>query len=101
LNHDDTPKEKTMYTGLFREMVDLIGRPFHSHEFDFGDDQFFKSIYDLGQRISNSKEIRNSNAARGARDGIYINRTYFGLFHILNALKARVYTKSNTFALAS
>jgi predicted unusual protein kinase regulating ubiquinone biosynthesis (AarF/ABC1/UbiB family) len=101
LNQDDTPKEKTMFTGLFREMVDLIGRPFHSHEFDFGDDKFFKSIYDLGQRISNSKEIRNSNAARGARDGIYINRTYFGLFHILNALKARVYTKSNTFALAS
>ena len=101
LNKDDTPKEKQLFKGLFQEMIDLLGKPFHSDEFDFGDDAFFKKIYDLGQRISTSKEVKNSNAARGARDGLYINRTYFGLFHILNGLKARVYTKSNTFALAS
>jgi predicted unusual protein kinase regulating ubiquinone biosynthesis (AarF/ABC1/UbiB family) len=101
LNHDDTEKEKKFYSGLFREMVDLFGQPFHSYEFDFGNDKFFKQIYDLGMRVSSSKDVRNSNAARGARDGIYINRTYFGLFHILNALKARIRTKSHTFALAS
>lgn len=97
----DTEKEKTLFTSLFQEMVDLIGQPFHADEFDFGNDEFFKQIYDLGMRISSSKEVRKANAARGARDGIYINRTYFGLFHILNSLKARISTKSHTFALAS
>ena len=101
LNDDDGPKEKKLFKGLFREMVDILGQPFHSIEFDFGNDAFFKQIYDLGERISNSKEVRRSNAARGARDGLYINRTYFGLFNILNKLKAQIYTKSNTFALAS
>lgn len=101
LNEKDTVKEKKLFKGLFQEMVDLLGRPFHSSEFDFGNDEYFKQIYDLGIRISSSKEVRKSNAARGARDGLYINRTYFGLFHILNTLKAKIYTKSNTFALAS
>lgn len=101
LNEDDSPKEITLFKGLFQEMIDLLGQPFHAKEFDFGDDFFFKQIYDLGLRISNSKEVRKSNAARGARDGLYINRTYFGLFHILNSLKAKIFTKSNTFALAS
>lgn len=101
LNEQDTPKQKRLFKGLFQKMVDLLGKPFHADEFDFGDDAFFKQIYDLGQKISNSKEVRKSNAARGARDGLYINRTYFGLFHILNSLKANIYTKSNTFALAS
>lgn len=100
LTKNDSEKEKTLFKSLFREMVDLIGQPFHSDAFDFGDDAFFKQIYELGTRISSSKEVRNANAARGARDGIYINRTYFGLFHILNSLKARVRTKSRTFALA-
>ncbi|MCK5705959.1 MAG: hypothetical protein KAI29_32640, partial [Cyclobacteriaceae bacterium] len=95
------PKEKKLFKGLFQEMVDLLGKPFHANEFDFADDAFFKKIYELGERISTSKEVKKSNAARGDRDGLYINRTYFGLFHILNSLKAKVYTKSNTFALAS
>jgi len=101
LNKNDTPKQKDLFKGLFQEMVDLLGQPFHADEFDFGDDEYFRKIYELGQRISSSKEVRKSNAARGARDGLYINRTYFGLFHILNTLKAKIYTKSNTFALAS
>jgi len=101
LNDADSPKEKKLFKGLFKEMVNLLGQPFHAAEFDFGNDEFFKQIYDLGERISSSKEVRSSNAARGARDGLYINRTYFGLFNILNSLKAKIYTKSNTFALAS
>ncbi len=100
LTKSDSEKEKTMFKALFKEMLNLVGRPFHSDNFDFGDEAFFRQIYELGTRISSSKEVRNANAARGARDGIYINRTYFGLFHVLHSLKARVRTKSQTFALA-
>jgi predicted unusual protein kinase regulating ubiquinone biosynthesis (AarF/ABC1/UbiB family) len=100
LNTSDTPKEKALFKGLFREMVDLFGKPFHSDEFDFSDDNFFKAIYNLSEQVASSREIKNANAARGARDGLYINRTYFGLYHILNKLRARIITKSHTFALA-
>jgi predicted unusual protein kinase regulating ubiquinone biosynthesis (AarF/ABC1/UbiB family) len=101
LNTTDTPKEKALFKSLFREMVDLFGKPFHSDEFDFSDEKFFKAIYNLSEQVASSREIKNANAARGARDGLYINRTYFGLYHILNKLKARIITKSHTFALAS
>lgn len=101
LNETDSPAEKKLFKGLFQEMVNLLGKPFHTDKFDFGDGEFFKQIYDLAQRISNSKEVKKSNAARGDRDGLYINRMYFGLFHILNGLKAKIFTKSNTFALAN
>ncbi len=100
LNTSDTPKEKALFKGLFREMVDLFGKPFHSDEFDFSDDNFFKAIYNLSEQVASSREIKSANAARGARDGLYINRTYFGLYHILNKLRARIITKSHTFALA-
>jgi len=97
----DTPHEKKFYTDLFSEMISHLGKPFHSDVFDFGNDEYFTRIYEIAKRLSGSKELRNSKVARGIRDVIYINRTYFGLFHILNTLKARITTKSNTFALAS
>ena len=95
LNKDDSVEEKEFYKGLFREMVDLLGRPFHEGRFDFGNDDFFMKISDLATRISTSAEIRKSNAARGARDGLYINRTYVGLFHVLHSLQADIVTESN------
>ncbi|MCK5210757.1 MAG: AarF/ABC1/UbiB kinase family protein [Cyclobacteriaceae bacterium] len=101
INNEDSESEIKMFKGLFREMVDLLGKPFFNKEFDFGDNEFFEKIYNLGLRISKSKEVKNSNAARGSRDGLYINRTYFGLYHVLNSLRAMVCTKSNTFTLAS
>lgn len=101
LLESDSPHEKQFFKGLFSEMIGHLGKPFHSDMFDFGDKEYFTKIYEIASRISKSKEIRNSNAARGMRDVIYINRTYFGLFHILNSLNARITTKSNNFALAS
>jgi predicted unusual protein kinase regulating ubiquinone biosynthesis (AarF/ABC1/UbiB family) len=89
---EDSPKDRKLFTGIFKEMIGLLGRPFHSDTFDFSDDAYFKQIYDLGDRISNMEEVRNNKAARGSRHGLYINRTYFGLYNILNDLKAKIVT---------
>jgi len=40
------------------------------------------------------KEFRDSKKARGVKDAIYINRTYFGLYTLLHELGAKVDTKS-------
>lgn len=92
LDASDSPKEKEFFTRLFRDMIELLGRPFRSQEFDFGDDSYFEEIYTLGNDMSNIKELRKSKTARGNKHGLYINRTYFGLFNLLNELKAKIIT---------
>lgn len=89
---DDTPEEKVMYISLFKEMTMLLGKPFHGDQFDFADDSYFDQIYALSERLSNMKELRNSKHPRGSRHGLYINRTYFGLYQLLNMLQAKVKT---------
>lgn len=89
---DDSEKEKGMYVSLFKEMSALLGKPFHTDSFDFADDAYFNSIFQLGERLSNMKELRNSKHPRGSRHGLYVNRTYFGLYQLLNMLKAEVST---------
>ncbi|MGB5976822.1 MAG: lipopolysaccharide core heptose(II) kinase RfaY, partial [Cyclobacteriaceae bacterium] len=89
---EDSPKDRKLFTGIFKEMIGLLGRPFHADRFDFSDDAYFKQIFDLGERIGNMEEVRNNKAARGSRHGLYINRTYFGLYNILNDLKAEITT---------
>ncbi len=87
---EDSPKERKFFMKLFREMIELLGRPFRHETFDFGDDAYFQQIYQVGERMSRMKEVRNSKTARGNKHGLYINRTYFGLYNLLNELKATV-----------
>lgn len=73
-------------------MISLLGKPFHSETFDFADDSYFEQIFQLGDRISNDKMFKKSRQARGSRHGLYINRTYFGLYNLLNQLQANIKT---------
>ncbi|MDJ1472458.1 AarF/ABC1/UbiB kinase family protein [Cytophagaceae bacterium DM2B3-1] len=94
LHEQDTPQERKFYSDLFITMIGLLGKPFHTQEFDFGDDAYFQSIYDYAEYLSNLKELRESKVARGSKDSLYINRTYYGLYSMLNQLKAVVRTSS-------
>ncbi|MEO0551685.1 MAG: AarF/UbiB family protein [Bacteroidota bacterium] len=92
LTSQDSKKERDFFMKIFKEMIELLGRPFRNEIFDFGDDTYFNHIYEVGERVSKMKEIRNSKSARGNRHGLYVNRTYFGLYNLLNELKAEVQT---------
>ena len=94
LRPDDSEKEKTFFANTFKRMVELLGQPFASEIFDFSKKEYFDQIYSLGDEISNDKQFRRSNGARGSKHGIYINRTYFGLYNILHQMGAKV--KSGT-----
>ncbi len=89
---DDPAKEKTLFNSLFVTLVELLGRPFRSEVFDFADDTYFNELYSFGEKLSTMKEIRDSKKARGVRDALYINRTYFGLYSLLHDLKAKIKT---------
>ncbi len=94
LHEVDTPQEREFYSNLFTTMSGLLGKPFHTEEFDFGDDAYFQTIYEYAEYLSQLKELRESKVARGSKDSLYINRTYYGLYSMLNQLKARVRTSS-------
>lgn len=92
ISDKDTADEQAYFKGVFKEMISLLGKPFHVDRFDFADDSFFEQIFQLGDRISNDKMFKKSRQARGSRHGLYINRTYFGLYNLLNQLQAEVVT---------
>jgi len=87
---DDTPQEQIYFQGVFSKMIELLARPFAQPVFDFGDKAYFAAIHALGDEVSSDKQFRKSNAARGSQHGIYINRTYFGLYNMLHQIGARV-----------
>jgi predicted unusual protein kinase regulating ubiquinone biosynthesis (AarF/ABC1/UbiB family) len=101
LSPADSAEDIRLFGDIFYRMVHLLGRPFFEPWFDFGDETFFAQIYELGEQIAGTKEIRSSKSARGPRHGLYINRTYFGLYHLLNQLRARVETRQRHFNLMS
>jgi hypothetical protein len=71
----------------------LLILPFTVNEFDFSDGSYFNDIYSYMDYVGNLKEVRESKVARGSRHSIYINRTFFGLYSILNDLGAKIDTQ--------
>ncbi len=94
LHDGDTREERQFYIELFREMIVLLGKPFHEEVFDFGNQAYFDRVFEYADRLSKMKELRESRVARGSKDALYINRTYYGLYALLNQLGARVRTSS-------
>jgi len=92
ISAQDSDEEKRFFKAVFKEMISLIGKPFHQDIFDFADDTYFDQIFELSDRVSNDKMFRKSRQARGSKHGLYVNRTYFGLYSLLNQLQAEIRT---------
>lgn len=89
----DSEKDIVFFSGLFKQMIDMLTLPFTQETFDFGNATYFNDIYAYGEYLSNLKEVKESKVARGSRHSLYLNRTYFGLYSMLSELKAEVRTK--------
>ena len=90
LKETDTPQELKFFTELFHEMLSLFTLPFHDETFDFSDSKFFGEIASLSEKFSKNTELRKMNGNRGSKHFLYINRTFFGLYNLLNDLGATV-----------
>ncbi len=86
-------KERELILSIFPEMFELGGRPLLSDRFDFADDDYFKEIYEKGEALSRNPEMRRLSAL-GSKHFVYFNRTYFGLYQLLNQLKADIDTSN-------
>ncbi len=92
LREDDSEEEINFFTGMFHEMLNLFGMPFHHDEFDFGDASYFEQLVALGEKYGQKSELRKYNANRGSKHFLYMNRTFFGLYNLLHDLRAKVKT---------
>lgn len=90
---EDTPRQKEFFISTFIKLIEILSRPFRDGKFDFADKSYFEELYGFGEKLSAMKELRDSKKARGVRDAVYINRTYFGLYTILHDLKAEIITR--------
>ena len=89
LDKEDTEADKAFVLDLMEQFLQLVEQPFYSERFDFGDDDYMDSLYDFGLRVGQMSDAQK-NAGRGSKHAIYINRTFFGLFSLLNDMKATV-----------
>ena len=90
LKEEDSPEETKFFSELFHEMLSLFTQPFHSESFDFSDEEFFGKIAELSNKYSKDTELRKMNGNRGSKHFLYINRTFFGLYNLMNDLGAKV-----------
>lgn len=89
----DTATEKDKLTGLFRESVELLSRPFVNGRFDFGNQAYFDELAEFGETTRMDKELSKLSTSRGNAHALYLNRTYFGLYHLVGSLGATINTK--------
>jgi len=87
---EDSPELQVFFADLFKKMIRLLGRPFNTDVFDFGQEGYVEEIYEFMEYVSKLPELRKASSARGSQHGLYVNRTYFGLYTILNDLKSVV-----------
>jgi predicted unusual protein kinase regulating ubiquinone biosynthesis (AarF/ABC1/UbiB family) len=88
LRADDTAEEIAFFKQMFYRLLSLFAQPFHNEIFDFSNEAFFSKIAALGEEYSKSTKLKNMNGNRGSKHFIYINRTFFGLYNLMHALKA-------------
>jgi hypothetical protein len=92
VSEKDDKRTQEVITDAFIRMTTLLSTPFVTDEFDFSNNEYIDSIYALGEEVTNMKELRESKEGRGSQHALYINRTYFGIYSILNVLGAKVKT---------
>lgn len=88
LKETDTFEETEFFSKIFKELLGLFALPFYEEEFDFSDPDFFHQIANMADKYSKDDSLRKADAGRGSKHFIYINRAFFGLYSLMNELKA-------------
>ena len=86
---NDDKKQIDFYYKAYKEMISLFALPYTSKTFDFSKPEFFEQLYAWGEKIGRMPEFKQP---RGVKHFIYVNRTNFGLYTLLNELGATVRT---------
>ncbi|MCO5285503.1 MAG: AarF/UbiB family protein [Chitinophagaceae bacterium] len=88
IREGDSADEINFFSSLFREMISTFMTPLKHDTFDFSDISYFNKVYDLADKFNTEPRMKKFNSNRGSKHFIYINRTFFGLYSLLNELRA-------------
>src|SRR6185312_5343114 len=91
IQSNDTAQQVEFYYKSYKEMIGLFALPYSSQKFDFSKPKFFDDLYAWSDKITKMSEFKQP---RGVKHFIYINRTNFGLYMILNDLQSTVNTQT-------
>jgi hypothetical protein len=86
LNPKDTAEDRQFVLDLLEKFLAIVEKPFNSKSFNFGDDSYLDSLYQLGMEVGQMSDVQQKHGGRGTKHAIYVNRTFFGLFSLLNEL---------------
>ena len=90
ISPEDSPRDRELIIEGARRGTRLLGKPFHEGSFDFADDSYMASIFEMGEEQRRNQDFRDVRTARGSADSIYLNRAYFGLYSLMGLLKAKI-----------
>ena len=68
---------------FLQHSLGLIAAPLQTETFDFGNPEYMKQLYGQGEEVTKEIRKRRMNTARGPKEGIYLLRTFYGLYMIL------------------
>lgn len=91
IQEQDSEAQVAFYYDAYKQMITLFALPYTSAKFDFSKPQFFEQLYLWGEKITKMPEFKQP---RGVKHFIYLNRTNFGLYSLLNELGATVNTQT-------
>lgn len=89
---DDFDREKhyEIFTTAGKSTVEILSRPFRSEQFNFGDPQFIKDVFGIHHTLTRDPELRRGIGFSTSADGIFLSRTWLGLYRLLARIKANV-----------
>ncbi len=90
ISPDDLPRDLELIIESAKRGTQLLGKPFHDGSFDFTDESYMESIFEMGEEQRRNHDFREVRPARGSGDSIYLNRAYFGLYSLMGLLKAKI-----------
>lgn len=82
----DTPEQVHYFVKLFQGMLNILAKPYYQDTFDFGDTQYYADAQVYADELSKMRE------ARGSKHFLYVNRTYFGIYSMMQQLQAHIET---------
>lgn len=82
----DTLEQVHYFVKLFQGMLSILAKPYYQDTFNFGDTQYYADAQKYADELSKMRE------ARGSKHFLYVNRTYFGIYSMMQQLKAYIDT---------
>ena len=85
---DDSEQHQKVIVDMFHQILTHFSQPMREAYFDFSRPEFIEKFAGLGTEYAKVLDKMKINSNRGSRHFIYMNRTFFGLYNLLNMLGA-------------